>query len=1233
MARRPVDSLEASQPNPLLKLLRRAVVRIDVGGDFRGTGFFVAPGEVLTCAHVVHGSAEVELSNESWRGPAEVVAVLPSEPGHEPDASFYPFPDLALLRTAEVPVEIPCVRLDPADPVSGQAADVLHVYGYSEGEYEPGTVTAGPAAVECAGRLEGVGLQALKLGHDQILPGYSGSPALNLRTGSVCGMVDSTRDAGADLGGFAIPVSTIVECFPDLLARNREYSAESSLWTQAEEAEGIAAAEREETEALPLLAPTATLNWSPDLPQSELLRPRYGVVGLIGRRDLLSDLMLWRESDHPLRVTFVTGGGGVGKTRLALEVCEQARRAGWTAGMLAIDESADVDRELRRMVRWPGRWCAAIDYAEAKPAMVSSLIQRLLRRSAGPPVRLILICRQAQSKRELEGLFATGEGREEVAEVLTEADPIPLDRYQVDRRLLFEEAVAAFAAELGQGDVKAPGLSLEGDHFSRVLIVLAAALLVAQDPDADIESMNREELLIELIERHERQYWQKLAQGSELDLDTSMQSRAVAAATVLGGNDEAEATALVGLLPGLEDVSGERRRKIAAWLSDLYGSGSLSEPPAIGPVEPDMLGEALVRSEYPPVEGLLSASLDRSSDHQLARALTVLARAAGETGPLAESFRQALDDRLPDLVARAAIPEARIAASLALAVGTLRPLRGSAEVLREWGSRPKHLGSLSRTLGGLAVEHLRTQFESGQLDCEPDLGRALWFYASFLSRAGRIEEARAAAAESVSTYHRLLKDSNAHLADMVRALHELMAATDELGNVEATLSTSEELVKYARELFELSEDTWPNLANALIALTSAWGKMGQPDKARLAAEESVRLYRAVEEPDEEDLSQLATVLSNLSVALGELGRDDDSLATATEGAALRESLFEKGHDRSRLPLAIALNNLSVAYGRVGLRDKALETNEEAIKHYRALAEESPRYLSDLGTVLANLSTRLHAIGQSAKALPFIEEAVSRYRELARRNPETFLHRLAMALSTRAVVLSDLGRGEEGLVACKEAIAQHRSLVETDRERFLPELAEDLNNLSAIFGRLDRESEAIAWIKEALELYEELLEANPERFQLDFARCLSNYAVVQGELQEPEAALAACDKAIEHYHQIIGQNRDVILPELASALNTRSSQLGRLERIEEALASDREAILLTASWQRAIRTATGPSLRAVSTIPLGISERLGASTKRWRTPGRLWITNWSWLASVPLVSIRIPPSPSEPTPRS
>lgn len=104
------DSSEA-----LLALLRRCTVRFS--GASQGTGFFVAPGQILTCAHVV----------EDMRDKAAPIAIeWNGKPYYPtiPDDRHYrakPYPDLALLR-AELGAH-PCVYLYEAievgDPLYG----------------------------------------------------------------------------------------------------------------------------------------------------------------------------------------------------------------------------------------------------------------------------------------------------------------------------------------------------------------------------------------------------------------------------------------------------------------------------------------------------------------------------------------------------------------------------------------------------------------------------------------------------------------------------------------------------------------------------------------------------------------------------------------------------------------------------------------------------------------------------------------------------------------------------------------------------------------------------------------------------------------------------------------------------------------------------------------------------------------------------------------------------------
>jgi hypothetical protein len=313
------------------------VVRIDGDGEFLGSGFLVAPGEVLTCAHVVHGRDALTVTWGGSNYQAEISTALPKLAKDDPAARFYPLPDVALLRLVNPPQEHPCVRFDLVEPALGPPPDVLHLAAHTIGEHQGGTLVASGATLEYEGPLFEQGFRLLKLKGGQIVGGYSGGPLLNTRTGGVCALVDSSRGERDDLGGFGVPLSGFLDRIDGLAKRNAAFHRVDRRWERAVIEERRLAAERAgERDRLPLDPPFADeLVWEPGDPPSDLLRPRYAVVPFIGRENLLAQLMLWRETDVPLGVAVLTGAGGTGKTRTASEVCVQAQRAGWTVGRLA----------------------------------------------------------------------------------------------------------------------------------------------------------------------------------------------------------------------------------------------------------------------------------------------------------------------------------------------------------------------------------------------------------------------------------------------------------------------------------------------------------------------------------------------------------------------------------------------------------------------------------------------------------------------------------------------------------------------------------------------------------------------------------------------------------------------------------------------------------------------------------------------------------------------------------
>lgn len=175
--------------------LREYTVRLQGADDELGTGFFVAPGLILTCFHVVKASRAQNRPIVGWWQNQKYIATIERLPDSEVD--------LALLRLDDIPHTHPCLRLDEFICVG----DELYTFGYTR-EYLNGE----PATFVYEG-LDGDIPPLLKFKAGQVRSGFSGSPLLNQRTGKICGVVKRSRDVDIDLGGRAVPTSVIFSTF------------------------------------------------------------------------------------------------------------------------------------------------------------------------------------------------------------------------------------------------------------------------------------------------------------------------------------------------------------------------------------------------------------------------------------------------------------------------------------------------------------------------------------------------------------------------------------------------------------------------------------------------------------------------------------------------------------------------------------------------------------------------------------------------------------------------------------------------------------------------------------------------------------------------------------------------------------------------------------------------------------------------------------------------------------
>jgi hypothetical protein len=447
MAPPEAEGITPEGPNPLVSLARGCVVRVErVDGTFRGSGFFVLPGVVLTCGHVVHGAGRLRAvwGKQRLAQVAAVKAVPPREQVLDP--ARYPLPDLALLQlNDEVALAgHPCVRFAVEAPAAGVDADRFHALGYTR-EHDGSLPALNAATVGFESVYSEPDHDLWKLQQGEVPHGLSGGLLLNLRTGAVVGVVESSRGPQSLRGGFAVPVAELDRAFPGLLDANRklhESGPMAGVWAVAVWDEAARVAERAgRRERLPLVAPVEELPWRPGDSTTELLRPVYAVVQYVGRQVLRDAMAAWCDepAGEPVGLWFVTGGGGFGKTRLGIELCRTVAGRGWTTGLLDAAVTGGGDLGLGELAAWPGRLLVVVDYAEARPAAVKDLVKRLRRRSSGPPVRIVALVRRRMTRAELVDHFDVAEDMVE----LTEPGERPLAQLTEVRQVLeaeFDEA-------------------------------------------------------------------------------------------------------------------------------------------------------------------------------------------------------------------------------------------------------------------------------------------------------------------------------------------------------------------------------------------------------------------------------------------------------------------------------------------------------------------------------------------------------------------------------------------------------------------------------------------------------------------------------------------------------------------------------------------------------------------------------------------------------------------------
>ncbi|MFI0896483.1 tetratricopeptide repeat protein [Streptomyces sp. NPDC020983] len=1155
----------------------------------RGSGYLIAPGLVLTSAHVVpeRGAAVAVSRVRSARGKAGQypATVLWRGTPHERD-------DAALLGVgaagARPPWPVPPVRWGRlVTHRSGTACATTGLPWFVQTEHGAPDLLRHDGTVNRTDRSAN-NRHLMRL--DERVEarvdsrGRLVSPLAGLSGASVfCGDL-LTGVVAQDFGALTYTRLEVVPAY--VLLKDPEFLrivAEHGLGTVPEPAEW----QRLTTHRAggrggprPLASPAA------------LLEAEHTVVPFQGRGELLADLLRWC-AEPGLGVRLLHGPGGQGKTRLALELTDRLERGGSAVVWPGADATAD---DLAALGDTAVPLLVVVDYAETRVGQLTALLKALVRRRDAVPVRVLLLARTADddwwraARREssdtrdlLDGMPLTPlpplvpepGGRAGAYEAAVDGLARALPRVRGHRYRKWGRLARQLAAARG-GRPAAPGtdtaLTL---HMTALADLLDAALAPGSRPGASGPVEGR------LLD-HESKYWEAAARQYGLAGRESSREDALAAAFLCGADDPFQGQRLLGRISALRPLGPEQHRALTEWIAALY-------PPrdggAWGALLPDRLAEFFVarrlRSNGRLADDLLGGARDTAegvTGAQAARLLTVYTRAAAHP-----AFRGTLDGPLTELCVRRGDVLERPAVDVATQAERPAPLVAALHRIAEAPGATydellrlaDHLPRATHTLGPLAAgvtgrlaEMLRRRAAADPAVL-PDLALMLRRLTGRLGDAGEVGPAYAVAHEARGIYERLAADDPAaYRPELAAVLHNLSVTAARAGRRDEALAPARESVRLYRELAAgrpETDDSWTYVAHGPGALALAEGNSGRPEAALDAVDEEVRIRRPLAGAHGETArAGLAAALNNQAVWRKECGRFDGALAAAEDAVRRFRELADERPDAHLLGLARAVATLSDCLGLAGRPREALEAAREALAIRRRLAAgRSGSSLADLARSLNSLAIDLGGTGHADESVPYAAEAVDLLRELAAGEPAAYGHELANTLNTYANQLSDAGRVAEAAAAARESADRYAALAEAEPGAFTADLAMSLLTLAGRLQEAGEPGEALSTAEECVRLYRELAERRPGSADHELASALTNWCLFLLRAGREEEALAAAEEAVGLQRALEADPATAkrARPALAAALLNLTSCLHTAGRTQEAVPRVAEAVRL------------------------------------------------------------------------
>ncbi|MBI5581651.1 MAG: ATP-binding protein, partial [Deltaproteobacteria bacterium] len=609
-----------------------------------------------------------------------------------------------------------------------------------------------------------------------------------------------------------------------------------------------------------------------------------------GRDEQMAALKRWANDARAVSIRFVTGAGGVGKSRLAAEFASELQKDGWAAGFVDLKEPKSYESHSKNIL-------IVIDYPEENQEDTRELLRKLAPLRHEGRLRVLFLTRQEMST--WQNVI-----RDSRVETLVEMKPVHLSGIDAAAALEIYLSASQTAGEvftsewLGVDEEMISAWLKEAPENELPLFILAAGVHNATKPGMETIEYKGRDIVESLVER-ELTRFRNIARDCNVK-DGILFARLLSIATIAGVIPENKISEVMERLEPYSELPAHFDPQCELQKAGLLNQGEIRA------LAPDIVAAAFITR-------VLRLKMD------IAPELAWIGLNMDVQGGLLRLGRLSYD-------AEVVLGNHRFRLSNWLAEGIEGHIDRAQVFISSFNDVPP-IGLLNAAIVACMTILPKAENEIERAGIYNNLCLCL-------SNSGQRREALEAAKRAVEIYERLAAaNPQAFESDLAMSLNNLGSLYSGLGQRREALEAAKRAVEICERLAAANPQAFErHLAGSLTNLGNRYSVLGQGQEALEAAKRAVeiceRLAAANPQAFEPDL---AMSLNNMGNRYSVLGQGQEALEAAKRAVEIRERLAAANPQAFESDLASSLINLGSLYFELGQQREALEAAKRAVE--------------------------------------------------------------------------------------------------------------------------------------------------------------------------------------------------------------------------------------------------------------------------------------------------------------